>query len=335
MPNLLVQRTVSSLLTNKSGGAVAYGDVVILGTATAKAFTTTTTAGYNDSLVGVVLEPAGIANDAIGKVATAGWVPKINLSSAAALYDLIKTHTVAKQGAPHAAPFVAGDFAVALQASTTPEAILFGVPSQHESSNIEDIPTAETDTDLRLAPDGAGGVEWVAGDGGSSEITLISEQTPSGTGTASFTSIPSTYRHLKIEIVGRSTKSANDEYINIEFNGDTTVANYRYGFDQIYANALKYTEVGDGMFAGRVPAANAPANSPGVYTFDIPYYKETTFNKVISGQGGMRYDAAGTQLLVLYLTMEWENTAAINQIDLKLATGNWVAGTKIALYGVS
>ena len=30
-------------------------------------------------------------------------------------------------------------------------------------ADILDIPTVETDTDLRLAPDGAGGVEWVAG----------------------------------------------------------------------------------------------------------------------------------------------------------------------------
>lgn len=36
-------------------------------------------------------------------------------------------------------------------------------------SDIVDLPTAETDTDLRLAPDGAGGVEWAAGAGG--EIT--------------------------------------------------------------------------------------------------------------------------------------------------------------------
>ncbi len=36
---------------------------------------------------------------------------------------------------------------------------------------IEDITTAETDTDKRLAPDGAGGVEFVAG--GSSGITAV------------------------------------------------------------------------------------------------------------------------------------------------------------------
>lgn len=127
MPNTALNRTTVSLLTNKSGGAVAQGDVVILGTATAKAFTTTTTSGYSAGMVGVVID-SSIADNASGLVATAGWVPKINLSGAATLYDLIKTHTVAKQGVRHAAPAVEGDFAQALQASATPEAILLGFP---------------------------------------------------------------------------------------------------------------------------------------------------------------------------------------------------------------
>ena len=39
-------------------------------------------------------------------------------------------------------------------------------PPNPTVSEITDIPTAETDTDLRLAPDGAGGVEWGAGGAG-------------------------------------------------------------------------------------------------------------------------------------------------------------------------
>ncbi len=142
MTNSLLNRTSVTVLTNKSGGAVAYGDVVILGSATAKAFTTTTTSAYKNSIVGVVIEPAGIANNAQGKIAVGGWVPQVNLASAASLYDLIKTHTVAKQGTPHASPIVAGDFAIALQASATPEAVLFGAPEQVGSA---DVPTLVQD----------------------------------------------------------------------------------------------------------------------------------------------------------------------------------------------
>jgi hypothetical protein len=44
-------------------------------------------------------------------------------------------------------------------------------------ADITDIPTAETDTDLVLRPDGAGGVEWAAGGGGGGEFIQRDEVT--------------------------------------------------------------------------------------------------------------------------------------------------------------
>jgi len=128
MANTALNRTVVALLTNKSGGALAYGDVVVISTATASAFTTTTTAGYTTTSIGVIVEPNGIANDASGMVAVGGWVPKVNLNTAATLGQFIKTHTVAGQGTPHSV-LTNGDFCYALEASATPKAILFGGPS--------------------------------------------------------------------------------------------------------------------------------------------------------------------------------------------------------------
>jgi hypothetical protein len=106
--------------------------------ANASAFITTTTAGFVAGQVGVVIEPAGIANDAAGMIAFGVYVPRITLNTAAALGDFIKTHTVAGQGTPHAAPAVTGDFAIALTASATPEAILFGTPAQGVGTAVTD-----------------------------------------------------------------------------------------------------------------------------------------------------------------------------------------------------
>jgi hypothetical protein len=140
--NTALNRTGVALLTNKSGGDLAYGAVVILGTPTAKAFTTTTTSGYKNSAVGVIVEPNGIANNGSGLVALGTWVPKITLNASASLYDFIKCHTVAGQGTPHAAPAQAGDFAIALETGTTPSAILFGAPTQVA---IGDVPSVVQD----------------------------------------------------------------------------------------------------------------------------------------------------------------------------------------------
>jgi hypothetical protein len=112
-----------------SGGARSFGDVVILASGTAGAFTTTTTGGYVGGGLGVVLEPNGIADNAYGLVATGGYIPRINLNNSAALLDLVKTYTVAGQGLAHAAPLNLGDFAYVLGTGTTPAAILFGVPN--------------------------------------------------------------------------------------------------------------------------------------------------------------------------------------------------------------
>src|SRR5574341_2447950 len=122
-------RLIQKPLTNKSGGAVAQGDVVVIDTTTAESFTTTVTGGYVSGWIAVVVEPNGIANNALGMVAI-GPVDKITLASAASIGDLLKTHTVAKQATPHAAPAQMGDFGIALETGTTPAAIIWGAPYQ-------------------------------------------------------------------------------------------------------------------------------------------------------------------------------------------------------------
>jgi hypothetical protein len=237
MSNTLLQRTVVSLLTNKSGADVAYGDVVILGSATAKAFDTTTTLAYKDSMVGVCIEPAGIANNATGKIATCGWVPQINLDGAASLYDLIQTDTVAGQGTPHAAPVVAGDFAIALQASATPEAILFGTPEQLGSSEVfsgvaEDLTTSEMDSSLVYAPDGAGGVVARTETSGSGAVAqkvgTVTGASSSGTTVMPYDdSIPQkTEGDEYMTLAITPTDAGNDLYIHVVVFGSVDGSDY-------------------------------------------------------------------------------------------------------------
>jgi hypothetical protein len=146
MPNTALNRTSAALLTNKSGGDLVYGDVVVLDNTNAKGFTTTTTAGLTTRGLGIILEPNGIANDATGLVALGGYCPQVNLNTAATIGQFIQSHTVAGQGTPHDSPQQAGDFAVALTASDTPEAILFGA-----ANSAGDTAGAASSTDEALA----------------------------------------------------------------------------------------------------------------------------------------------------------------------------------------
>ena len=54
MSNTALGRTEQYILSNKSGGSVAQGDVVIIDTANAASFTTTTSSAYVSGRIGVV-----------------------------------------------------------------------------------------------------------------------------------------------------------------------------------------------------------------------------------------------------------------------------------------
>lgn len=123
--DLLRGRSTVARLTNKSGGAVAVGDVVILSSANAGAFTTTTSAAQTDDWVGVVIET--IADNASGRVCLFGYVSQINLSASASLGDYVLTHSVAKQGVPSSSNSN-GVFGQVLGTGTSPAAIIWGKP---------------------------------------------------------------------------------------------------------------------------------------------------------------------------------------------------------------
>ena len=47
-----------------------------------------------------------------------------------------------------------------------------------------------------------------------------------GSASITFSSIPSTYKHLQIRLFGRTTAANVQSYAKLEFNSDTTGANY-------------------------------------------------------------------------------------------------------------
>jgi hypothetical protein len=122
-----VGRLVVDVQTNKSGGAVAYGDVVINDATTAHSFTTTTTGGFTAGTIGVCIEPNGIASNATGRIQTQGYCAQVNTNASVTLGYFLKTHTVAKQ-ATGSATRVVGSFGVAMSTATNPAVMLWGFP---------------------------------------------------------------------------------------------------------------------------------------------------------------------------------------------------------------
>lgn len=123
MPSTVGRRTVVPL-TNKSGGSVAAGDVVVIDTGNNDAFTTNTTSS-STKVIGVVQET--IANNATGRVCTAGYVALVNVNASVTRGNYGVTHTVAKQATDGGASRGAGTFCQFLTGGTTPDAFLFGL----------------------------------------------------------------------------------------------------------------------------------------------------------------------------------------------------------------
>lgn len=119
-------RQVVVPLTNKSGGAVAAGDVVVIGDGTNDGcFTTTTTAAFSARMIGIAQE--AIADNASGRVLTNGYAPLVNVGASVDRDSFLFTDTTGGQ-ATGSATRAEGAFGQVLTTSATPDAVIWGVP---------------------------------------------------------------------------------------------------------------------------------------------------------------------------------------------------------------
>jgi hypothetical protein len=162
------------------------------------------------------------------------------------------------------------------------------------------------------------------------EEVLYEIEVASATGTVIADGLSQDYDHLYINILGRSTHSAESDVIKIYFNGDTTDANYSTAYDQ--GGSGVGNSRGDNAAIGSLAAANAPSDSAGIIKVQIQQYADTTFNKEALSEIGWR--ASSILQYLRQRTLEWESTAAINEVRLQLTNGTFDVGTKIQIVGV-
>jgi hypothetical protein len=165
----------------------------------------------------------------------------------------------------------------------------------------------------------------------------IATQTVGSGGAASitFSSIPSTFKHLQIRGIAKmtSTAAAGDEPWRFTFNGDTG-ANYTshmmYGTGS--GSPIGFSIVSDvaTKFYG-LPYAGTNVSWGGL-VMDILDYQSTVKNKTVRALSGWDNNGAGDVLLGSAL---WNNSStAISSITLTSPAGNLQQYTSIALYGI-
>jgi hypothetical protein len=154
-----------------------------------------------------------------------------------------------------------------------------------------------------------------------------------GAADITFSSIPATYTDLVVKLSSRSDTAASSVGNFVQFNADTSTANY--AFVQL---------VGDGSNAGSTSAATttgvlfqrntgsiATANTFGNSEMYIPNYTSAN-HKSVSNDGVTENNAtAASAVLVASL---WKNTAAITSMKIFPGAGNFVQYTTATLYGI-
>jgi len=166
---------------------------------------------------------------------------------------------------------------------------------------------------------------------------LISEQILSDVAAAiTFSSIPQTYRNLKLVYNGRFSIGATYNTGRITLNSD---AGNNYDSQVIYATNAAIT-TGDVFGIGyaeimSLSAANAISGASGAGEILFPNYSGTTFHKVVIGTCSYKMAEGDGGYAIRNVTLFWRSAAAINRFDLTpSSSGNFVAGSIFSLYGI-
>jgi hypothetical protein len=155
-----------------------------------------------------------------------------------------------------------------------------------------------------------------------STVTLGSSQA-----TVTFSSIPSTYKHLQIRGIAKSTTV---NHLDMQFNSDT---GNNYAGHQLEGNGTAASASAGATRANIFSVVMMAGTSPimGAGIIDILDYANT--NKYKTARSLRGYDANGSGNISLISGL-WMNTAAISTITLTARGGSVDQYTTFALYGI-
>jgi hypothetical protein len=159
-----------------------------------------------------------------------------------------------------------------------------------------------------------------------------------GAANVTFSSIPSTYKHLQIRGIARGSRATyGNDNLNIQFNSDTG-SNYSWHKLQGNGSTVSAGSVNSStrMVANALAGSGAPTNTFSAHILDILDYANTNKNKTLRGLDGVDINGtvAGEGGVIELHSGSWMNTAAVTSITLFAGDPNFVQYTTFALYGI-
>lgn len=171
----------------------------------------------------------------------------------------------------------------------------------------------------------------LSGGGGSYESIATVNVGAGGSSSVSFTSIPSTYTHLQVRILTRSTFSAADWPVWVNPNNDATSSYSYHGMIGDGATLTGFAGTNQSLAQiGSAPAGTALANTFGMFVIDILDYTNTNKYKTMKSLYGFNAQTAG---ILGMRSALWMKTDAITSLYFGTAS-NFAQYSQFALYGI-
>lgn len=146
-----------------------------------------------------------------------------------------------------------------------------------------------------------------------------------GSSTITFSSIPSTYKHLQIRSMSKSTNNAV-QWATLNFNDSTG----KWSYHTLYGDGSGATSTGGGG-TDNVNLCGLVGSQFGGMVIDILDYANTNKNKVIRSAFG--YDANGSGYVGMN-SGNWNVTSAVTKITIEVQATTYPQYSSFALYGI-
>ena len=155
-----------------------------------------------------------------------------------------------------------------------------------------------------------------------------------GSSSISFSSIPSTYKHLQVRMIAKTDRALNRDTIGLTFNGTSGGTAYsRHGF---YGDGSTVAAEGSAsqpsIYILRATGNSSATNIFGAIIVDVLDYLNSNKYKTVRALGG--FDANGAGEMTMYSGV-YQATTAISSLTLVPVNGtNFLQYSSFALYGI-
>ena len=154
-----------------------------------------------------------------------------------------------------------------------------------------------------------------------------------GQATVEFTSIPSTYKHLQVRAIGRTTTAntgVDNVYVRVNSDSGTNYARHHIIGNGSTASAGSASSTNQAVL-GDIARNNNTSGMFGAFVIDILDFANTSKYKTFRAISGSDLNGSGE---MRFRSSLWMNTNAISTITLIPENNNFAEHSQFALYGI-